>query len=147
MRALEFNLKGITRANGYNTDIGDIFFEIPEQADIVNRPAIALLRGQTVIENQDQSDQEWHKLIPFTALVYLESQDPTWARTRVLQDLEKMIGVKNMLPDEAGVETCREVTLDGDRPFSMVLNKPHVGFVFAFSVRLAQSIPDPSVAS
>lgn len=147
MKALIFQLKQITRANGYSCTIGDIKTEPPNEGEIKNFPAIALLRGQTDIENEDQSDQEWKKRIPFTALVYLRDQDPTWGRLKVLADLESRLGNYWMLPGEDGVETAREVTLDGDRPFGMFMNKPQVGFVFAFSVRLAQSISDPSVTS
>ena len=146
-KSIVYNLKRITRANGYLNDIGDIFTEIPDPAQIKNFPAISLLRGQTVIENTDQSEQLWHKLIPFTALVYVRSQDPTEGRESMLQDLERMLGNNWMLSGEDGVETCRIATLDGDKPFGMVLNKPQVGFVFAFSVRFAQDILDPTVAA
>lgn len=147
LRALVWNFKQITRANGYSCDIGDILTEIPNIDAIKNRPVVALIRGQTAIENEDQSDQEWKKRIPFVAMVYLRDEDPTWARIRVCADIEAMLGNNQMLPGEDGVETARIVTLDGDRPFGMVQNKPTIGFAFGFSVRLAQSIPDPSVTS
>lgn len=145
LRALVWNFQQITRANGYSCNIGDILTEVPDITAIKNRPAVALVRGQTVIENTNQSDQEWKKRIPFVAMVYLRSEDPTWDRLHVMQDIEAMLGNNNMLPDEQGAETAREVTLDGDRPFGMVQNTPTVGFAFGFSVRLAQSIFDPSV--
>lgn len=145
-KSLVWNLGQIRTANGYLNDIGDIFTEIPGETEIRNFPAIALLRGQTIIENEDQSEQLWHKLTPYTALVYVRSQNPTEARESILQDLERMLGVNWMLTGEDGVETCRIASLDGDRPFGMVINKPQVGFTFGFSVRFAQDINDPSVA-
>lgn len=145
-KSLVWNLSQIRTANGYLNDIGDIFTEIPGETEIRNFPAIALLRGQTVIENEDQSEQLWHKLTPYTALVYVRSQNPTEARESILQDLERMLGVNWMLVGEDGAETCRIASLDGDRPFGMVMNKPQVGFTFGFSVRFAQDINDPSVS-
>jgi len=146
-KALVWNLRQIQREKGYLNTVGDVFTEIPEQNDIKNYPAIALLRGQTIIENEDQSEQLWHKLIPYTAIVYIkDNSDPTLARETMLQDFEKMLGINWMLKGEDDVETCRIASLDGDRPFGMVMNKPMVGFVFGFSVRFAQDISDPTVA-
>lgn len=147
LKALVLGFKSITRANSYTCDMGDVFTEPAELGDIKNYPAVALIRGQTVIENEDQSDQDWHKRIPFLAMVYLKTDDPTWDRLRVLADIETMIGNNNMLLDEEGTETAREVLLEGDRPFGMVMNKPQVGFAFAFSVIMAQRINDASVTS
>lgn len=147
LRALVSAFKGVTLENGYSVTIGDVLLEMPDPNALTNYPTISLIRGQSVVENQDQSDQEWHKRIAFTAMVFLRTDDPTWDRLRVLQDLETMLGNNWMLLDDEGNPTAREVTLEGDRPFGMLSNKPQVGFALLFSVRVSQSITDASVAS
>ena len=146
--SLYWNFKQIQKSAGYLNSVGDIFFEPPQQADIKNYPAIVLLRGVTKVLNEDQSEQLWHKRIDYTCMVYLnDNTDPTLARETMMQDLEMRLGNNFMLNGEDGTETCRVTALTGDQPFGMVLNKPAIGFVFGFSVWLAQSIIDPSVAA
>lgn len=147
LAALVLNFQQVTKENGYSCTVGDVLTEIPDPGNLINYPAIALIRGQSVIENQNQSDQEWHKRIAFTAMVYLRTDDPTWDRLKVLADLETMLGNNWMLPDAEGSPTAREVTLDSDRPFGLVMNKPQVGFALLFSVRVSQSIFDASVTT
>lgn len=151
--ALVWNVRQIQQANGYKNTVGLVMTEMPSDGDLTEFPAVALVRGETDVENEDQSDQFWHKRMPYLAVCYCRAEDdPTLARETLLMDLERrLFGHPDdrggwMLQGEDGVESCRIATLEGDRPFGMWLNKPQVGFVLRFSVRLAQDIHDPTVA-
>jgi hypothetical protein len=154
-KALVWNFEQVKVTNGYRNTLGTVLTEVvdPSQATVYTFPLLALVRGDTEIENEDQSEQLWHKRIRYLAMVFLrEEADPTLARETLLQDLEQALGAGWdaeggwMLRGEDGQPTCRIASLDGDKPFGMFMNRPQVGFAFRFSVRLAQDILDPSVA-
>lgn len=150
--AIVYQLKQITRNNGYLNTIGKVFTEYPNKSDITEYPAVIIDFGTEKILNEDISDDAWHKDLPVLLIVHLKAQENTsLARETILQDLERHFwkreddGSYGVLRGADGEATCMVAILDSNARFGMMPNLPDVGITLAFSVRYRQDISDPTV--
>lgn len=145
--ALKYQLKQITKGNGYKNDIGDIFDRIPTRNQVQGYPAVVIVFGKENILNEDMSDQLWHKEVPLVLLaMVMDNADAPLARETLKQDIEHRLGNYWQLPTAEGVESCFVLRLTGSEPFGMLLNEPRVGVAIGLKVQYRQDILDPSVA-
>lgn len=143
---MKYNFGKITKAEGYNNDIGDIYTAFVDRRAISNLPAVVLMAGAERVLNSDMSDNLLHKEMQLAGLAYLrENEDPDLAREEFLADIETMIGVNFTLTDEAGNPSCLVCEMTGSEPFGMVANQPQIGFAFGIKIIYRQEIDDASI--
>jgi hypothetical protein len=84
-KALVWNFEQVKVTNGYRNTLGTVLTEVvdPSQATAFTFPLLVLVRGDTEIENEDQSEQLWHKRIRYLAMVFLaRRRTPRWRARR-----------------------------------------------------------------
>lgn len=144
---LVYNFQKITRANGYNTDIGDIKQDYTELSKFNNWPAVVLIPGPERTLNEDMSDSLLHKELSVVGLAYLkDSNDSHLARELFLADIESMLGNNFTLNDAIGENVILDCWVNGSEPFGFESNKPQIGFAFGITVIYRQDLQDASVA-
>jgi hypothetical protein len=144
--ALKYNFGKITKSEGYNNDIGDIYTAFVDRRVITNFPAVVLMAGVEKVLNSDMSDDLLHKEVQFAGLACLrEAEDADLAREEFLADIETMIGINFTLNDESGNPGCMVCEMTGSEPFGMVANQPQIGFAFGIKIIYRQEIDDASI--
>lgn len=144
---LLYNFGKIRQANGYNTDIGDIYQDYTEVSKFVNWPAVVLIPGPERTLNEDMSDNLLHKELSVVGLAYIkDSNDSHLARELFLADIETMVGNEFTLNDETGDNVILDCWINGSEPLGYEANKPQIGFAFGITVIYRQDLQDASVA-
>ncbi len=141
---LRTNLKRIQRANGYNTDLGDVLDDPPSAPNkIANFPAVIIVFGEE--KNTAESIDLQELTLPVFLYCHIqEAESPSIAVAKLKQDIQSMLGNYWMLPDEDGVPTCGRAKYASSLPFARVNGAPQAGTRIGLEITYQQLTQDPS---
>lgn len=146
--ALLYRLGGITVANGYVNNIGDIFDDFPENPEDINDfPAVVALLG---FDTRSSLDNEMLYLTArATLLAFVNLSGSVVVETETIkQDIQRMLGLYPSLQDSGGDPTCQLAVYGGAEPFGRVFDVPMApgrrGTRITVEIRYQQALTDPT---
>lgn len=141
-----FNLKQITKANGYRTNLGDILIDAPlSLSDVLSKtmPAIVMAFGE---EKNVAEATDFHELVvPVNLYCHIsEASRQSDAILDLKMDIQQMLGSLWMLPGADGLPTCGRAKYLASLPFSKVNDISACGVRITVEVTYQQLLGDPT---
>jgi hypothetical protein len=142
VEGLTFNLKRIRKADGYNTDIGDVLEDPPAAPDkIANYPAVVIVFGEE--RNFSESYDMQELIVPVFLYCHIrEGERPSRAVRLFKRDILSVLGNFWALPDSEGIPTCGRAKYVSSLPFARVNAVPAAGTRIGLEVSYHQLTQD-----
>lgn len=139
---LVYNLKGITEANGFAQNIGDVLEDPPvAPAAIQNFPGVVIAFGEELVE-AESIDETYLKVPVFLYCHVRETDRPSRAVRLIKRDIQRMLGLYWNLPGEDGQSSCGLAKYAGALPFARVNGAPQAGVRIKVEITYHQLIRD-----